>query len=143
MPYWLFILYGLWHRTNCRTPFSDSGKSKLSQSLELYRLQNINRYILEQIETGYLVLDENYHVVLSNPAACNLLGIESKYGHEKFTLYHSQPDLFELIKFETLENGERFQFDSQQSRYNIHVQVQKLIVPHQTLMLLVLQDAKS
>ncbi|MCP5774610.1 hypothetical protein NL389_32805, partial [Klebsiella pneumoniae] len=42
-----------------------------------------------------------------------------------------------------LENGERFQFESQQSRYNIHVQVQKLIVPHQTLMLLVLQDAKK
>ena len=30
-----------------------------SQSLELNRLQNLNRYILEQIELGYLVLDEN------------------------------------------------------------------------------------
>ncbi len=58
-------------------------------------------------------------------------------------LSQSQPDLFERIHFETLENGERFQFESQQSRYNIHVQVQKLIVPHQTLMLLVLQDAKK
>src|SRR5690606_11022559 len=61
-----------------------------SQSLALHRLQNINRYILEQIETGYLVLDVNYHVVLSNPAACNLLGIESKYGHEKYTLSRSE-----------------------------------------------------
>lgn len=114
-----------------------------SQSLELYRLQNINRYILEQIETGYLVLDENCHVVLSNPAACHLLGIPQMYAHDKFSLYQSQPDLFQLINFENLENGERFQFDSQQSRYNIHVQVQKLIVPQQTLMLLVLQDAKK
>jgi len=114
-----------------------------SQSLELYRLQNINRYILEQIETGYLVLDENYHVVLSNPAACHLLGIEPIYAHERFSLYQSQNDLFELIRFENLENGERLQFESQQSRYNIHVQVQKLIVPHQTLTLLVLQDARK
>lgn len=114
-----------------------------SQSLELYQLQNINRYILEQIETGYLVLDENYHVVLSNPAACHLLGIEPAYSQERFSLYHSQYDLFELVHFENLENGEQFQFESQQSRYNIHVQVQKLIVPHQTLILLVLQDAQK
>ncbi|WP_347453451.1 ATP-binding protein [Acinetobacter thermotolerans] len=114
-----------------------------SQSMELYRLQNINRYILEQIDTGYLVLDENCHVVLSNPAACHLLGIEQTYSFDKFPLYQFQPDLFELIRFENLENGERFQFESQQSRFNIHVQVQKLIVPHQTLMLLVLQDARK
>ena len=44
------------------------------QSIELYQLQNINRYILEQIEEGYLVLDENYDIVVSNPA-CSLLGI--------------------------------------------------------------------
>lgn len=42
------------------------------QSIELYQLQNINRYILEQIEEGYLVLDENYDIVVSNPAACSL-----------------------------------------------------------------------
>ncbi|MFI8040410.1 histidine kinase, partial [Acinetobacter baumannii] len=35
------------------------------QSIELYQLQNINRYILEQIEEGYLVLDENYDIVVS------------------------------------------------------------------------------
>ncbi len=114
-----------------------------SQSIELNRLQNINRYILEQIETGYLVIDENFHVVLSNPAACHLLGIPAMYAHDKFPLYRFQPDLFELIKFEDLKNGERFQFESQQSRYNIHVRVQKLLVPHQTLILLVLEDAKK
>ena len=141
LAFLFFVVYGTGQIAVRR--FQILENLNFSQSLELHRLQNINRYILEQIETGYLVLDENYHVVLSNPAACNLLGIESKYGHEKFTLSQSQPDLFELIHFETLENGERFQFESQQSRYNIHVQVQKLIVPHQTLMLLVLQDAKK
>ena len=113
-----------------------------SQSLELNRLQNINRYILEQIETGYLVLDDNCHVVLSNPAACVLLGIPPAYSTEKYPLYKAQPDLFQLLKFEALQNGEKFQFESQQSRYHIHVHVQKLNVPHQTLTLLVLQDAQ-
>ncbi len=114
-----------------------------SQSVELNQLQNINRYILEQIETGYLVLDENCHVVLSNPAACSLLGIASSYSFDKYPLYKTQPDLFELLKFEDLQNGEKFQFESQQSLYHIHVHVQKLIAPQQTLTLLVLQDGQK
>lgn len=113
-----------------------------SQSLELHRLQNINRYILEQIDTGYLVLDENCHVVLSNPAACHLLGMPTSYQQDKYPLYTAQPDLFELLKFEELKSGEKFQFKSQQSRYHIQVLVQKLVVPHQLLTLLVLQDAQ-
>lgn len=141
LAFLFFVVYGTGQIAVKR--FQVLENLNFSQSIELNRLQNINRYILEQIETGYLVLDENCHVVLSNPAACHLLGIQAMYSHEKFPLYRSQPDLFELIKFEDLENGERFQFESQQSRYNIHIQVQKLIVPHQTLMLLVLEDAKK
>ena len=64
------------------------------------------------------------------------------YSTEKYPLYKAQPDLFQLLKFEALQNGEKFQFESQQSRYHIHVHVQKLNVPHQTLTLLVLQDAQ-
>ena len=112
-----------------------------SQSLELNRLQNLNRYILEQIELGYLVLDENCHIVLSNPAACLLLGIPPLYAYDKYPLYKIQADLFELIKFEQLQDGERFQFESQLSRYHMHIEVQKLMVPHQTLTLLVLPDS--
>ncbi len=141
LAFLFFVVYGIGQIAVRR--FQILENLNFSQSMELHRLQNINRYILEQIDTGYLVLDENYHVVLSNPAACHLLGIEHTYSFDKFSLYQFQPDLFELIHFESLENGERFQFESQQSRFNIHVQVQKLIVPHQTLMLLVLQDAQK
>ncbi|MGB9190900.1 MULTISPECIES: sensor histidine kinase [unclassified Acinetobacter] len=112
-----------------------------SQSLELNRLQNLNRYILEQIELGYLVLDENCHIVLSNPAACLLLGIPPLYAYDKYPLYKAQPDLFELLKFDQLRDGEKFQFESQLSHYHMHIEVQKLMVPQQTLTLLVLQDA--
>lgn len=64
------------------------------------------------------------------------------YTHDSYPLIKLQPDLFELLKFDRLRNGEKFQFDSQLSRYHIHIQVQKLLVPHQTLTLLVLQDAQ-
>ena len=114
-----------------------------SQSLELNRLQNINRYILEQTEMGYLVLDENCHVVLSNPAACHLLGIHPKYAHATYPLYKVQPDLFDLFKFDQLQDGEKFQFESQLSHFHVHIQVQKLKVPHQTLTLLALQDGRK
>ncbi|WP_168460942.1 HAMP domain-containing sensor histidine kinase [Acinetobacter sp. A1] len=114
-----------------------------SQSLELHRLQNINRYILEQTEMGYLVLDENCHVVLSNPAACYLLGIPAQYAHSTYPLYKIQPDLFDLFKFDQLQDGEKFQFESQLSNFHVHIQVQKLKVPHQTLTLLALQDGQK
>lgn len=115
-----------------------------SQSLQINQLQNINRYILEQIKTGYLVLDQNCHIVLTNPEACVLLGIEPLYQIEAaYPLYKVQPDLFEVMKFEDLPDGDAFQFESQQSRFHIHVRVQKLNVPHQTLTLLVLQDAQK
>lgn len=71
------------------------------QSIELYQLQNINRYILEQIEEGYLVLDENYDIVLSNPAACSLLGIPPQFASEKYPLAKWHADLFEILNLIT------------------------------------------
>ena len=140
LAFLFFVVYGCGQIAVRR--FQILENLNFSQSIELHQLQNINRYILEQIETGYLVLDENCHVVLSNPAACHLLGIPAAYSADKYPLYMTQPDLFELLKFEDLKDGEKFQFESQQSLYHIHVHVKKLIVPHQLLTLLVLQDAQ-
>lgn len=113
------------------------------QSIEIHQLQNINRYILEQIEDGYLVLDESNHIVLSNPAANTLLGIHLPVYPEKTPLVKWQPDLFELIKFSDLEEGEEFSFESQLSPYTVHVRVKHLVVPEQALVLLILKDAQK
>ena len=113
------------------------------QSNELFKLQNINRYILEQIEVGYLVLDDNFKIIVINPAACSLLGISSLYAHEQFHLATFQSDLFEILKTTIISDGHRFQFESSQSMYTIDVRVQKLIVPHQALTLLILEDAQK
>lgn len=114
-----------------------------NQSIEIHQLQNINRYILEQIEDGYLVLDESNHIVLTNPAANTLLGIHLPTSLEKTPLIKLQPDLFELIQFSNLEDGEEFSFESQQSPYTINVRVKHLLVPEQALVLLVLKDAQK
>ncbi|KXZ72471.1 sensor histidine kinase [Acinetobacter venetianus] len=113
------------------------------QSIEIHQLQNINRYILEQIEDGYLVLDESNHIVLTNPAANTLLGINVPVSQEKTPLIKWQPDLFELIKFSELEDGEEFTFESQQSPFTVNVRVKHLIVPEQPLFLLILKDAQK
>ena len=55
----------------------------------------------------------------------------------------TQPDLFELLRFDPLEDGEQFIFESQLSTYNVHIKVQRLIVPHQALILLRLQDVQQ
>ncbi len=114
----------------------------LKQSLELRRLQDINRYILEQIETGYLVIDENYHVIFSTPAACQLLNISPFYAYHKKPLYLIQEALFEILHLEQLHDGERFQFEPLDSQNICSIHVQKLIIPNQTLTLLVIQDAQ-
>lgn len=113
------------------------------QSIELFKLQNINRYILEQIEMGYLVLDEQCKIIVSNPAACLLLGISPLYAHEQYHLSNFQPDLYEIFKDAILHDGERFQFESHQSTHVLDIQVQRLIVPNQALTLLILEDAQK
>ena len=78
-----------------------------------------------------MVLDESNHIVLTNPAANALLGINVPVSQEKTPLIKWQPDLFELIKFSELEDGEEFTFESQQSPFTVNVRVKHLIVPEQ------------
>ena len=115
----------------------------LSQAQELRRLKDISSYILDQIEHGYLVLDENYHVVLTTPAACNFLGISPIHAYEKQPLYSVQPELFDVLHLERLIEGEKFQFEAKHSLYQLHVRIQTLRIPHQTFTLLVLEDART
>ena len=141
LAFLFFVVYGIGQVSLQRFQLLESLNTH--QSNELFQLQNINRYILEQIEVGYLVLDKKCKIIVTNPAACTLLGISPLYAHEQFHLATFQPDLFDLLKASLLMDGERFQFESQQSTYTVDVRVQKLIVPHQALTLLILEDAQK
>lgn len=141
LAFLFFVVYGLGQFSIQRFQLLESLTTY--QSNELFKFQNINRYILEQIEVGYLVLDENCKIIVSNPAACTLLGISPLYAHEQFHLATFQPDLYQILKRSLISDGERFQFESQQSTYVVDVRVQNLVVPHQALTLLILEDAQK
>ena len=140
LAFLFFVVYGLGQFAIQRFHVLESLNT--FQSNELFKLQNINRYILEQIEVGYLVLDEHFKIVVSNPAACTLLGISPLYAHEQFHLATFQPDLYDILRQKTIHDGERFQFESTQSTYTVDVRVQNLIVPNQALTLLTLEDTQ-
>ncbi len=141
LAFLFFVMYGIGQIAVQRFRLLEN--LNFYQSIELNQLQNINRAILEQIEVGYLVLDEQQQVILNNPAACSLLGIPPIFTDEKYFLRKLQPDLYTLIRFSDLKDGERFLFESQLSPFSVDIQVQKLLVPHQALTLLILQDAQK
>jgi two-component system sensor histidine kinase PilS (NtrC family) len=63
-------------------------------------------------------------VVLSNPAAYTLLGIPALMVFRSAPLQEIQPDLYQYLQQNSANQGERFIFETMQSRYNIHVRVQ-------------------
>ncbi|NHB59196.1 sensor histidine kinase [Acinetobacter shaoyimingii] len=136
-----FVFYGIGQVSIQRFQVLESLNTH--QSNELFKLQNINRYILEQIEVGYLVLDDHFKIIVINPAACSLLGISALYSHQPFHLMTFQSDLYNMLNTTLISDGHRFQFKSSQSSYTVDVRVQKLIVPHQALTLLILEDAQK
>lgn len=115
----------------------------LTQAAELQRLQEISRSVLNQVETGYLAVDENFHVVFTTPAACQFLAIAPTYSYRKQPLYSIQPHLFDALYVDGYPKGEKFQFTVEQNNCHLHIQVQELHLPNQTLTLLVLEDART
>ncbi|WP_269913881.1 sensor histidine kinase [Acinetobacter sp. HY1485] len=113
------------------------------QYLELMQLQDLNRAILEQISMGYLVVDEDLNIILSNPASHQLLGMPASSLFRTVSLQELQKDFYHYLDTHQPSHGERFIFDTVQSKFSIHVQIQKLDVPQQTLTLLIMQDAQK
>nr|WP_174506921.1 ATP-binding protein [Acinetobacter sp. Marseille-Q1620] len=141
LAFLFFVVYALGQYSRKRFQFLESLSS--TQSIKLSTLQNINRYILEQTETGYLVLDETLQVIVCNPAAHTLLELENN----KFNQYQSfealHPQLFELFQHVTLLKQSSFQFKSENSLFHINIQIQKLVLPEQELSMLILHDSQK
>lgn len=114
------------------------------QSIELIQLQDLNRYILEQTDMGYLILNQTHSIVLMNPAAQSLLNISSNVKTQRQPLSEIHDALNHKLEQKKFSEGERFLFkqDITDGQVNIDIRVQKLTVPHQQLTLLIMQDAK-
>lgn len=116
--------------------------ANLDQALALQQWQNINRHILEQIDTGYLVLDQQQNIVLTNPAARHLLGLDQGLSPENLALQHAHPKLFQQLQHHAYQEGEQFQFNPSLNQTTTLITLQKLSVPPQLLSLLIIQDSQ-
>ncbi|MFT4021898.1 MAG: ATP-binding protein [Acinetobacter sp.] len=117
----------------------------LAQSYELEQLQNINQYILEQIDMGYLVVDQRLCVVLSNPASDELLGISPENKFKEMPLWQFNFPLYQYLYHHQVQQGERFSLNipHHNTEQQLIIRVQKLTLPQETLTLLTIQHAEK
>ncbi len=141
MAFLFFVVYGIGKLAVQRFKILENLTE--NQSLELHQLQNLNRYILDQSQDGYLVLNPKLQIVLSNPAACQLIGIHPLLAQQQLALASLQPDLYEIMRFGKIKDGEQFRFVSQHSKYQVQIKVQQLMMPKQNLTLLILKDSQQ
>ncbi|WOE30670.1 MULTISPECIES: HAMP domain-containing sensor histidine kinase [unclassified Acinetobacter] len=115
----------------------------MRQAFTLERLQGINHVVLEQSETGYLVLDEHQHIILINPASQLLLGIQVNLTTTPCALKSIHPELFKFLQRYTQKELTKMPFKSAISEYSTLITIQKLNMTNHILSLLVIQDIKT
>lgn len=111
-----------------------------NQSYALHQLQHINRYILEQIETGYLVLDEDLNMILANPAALNLLGLSHLSRTKTTPLDRIYPEFYQCVSDNIGKHAPEFKFNARKSNSFLSIELKFLKTYDQNLSLLVIQD---
>ena len=65
------------------------------RAVDLEDLGRLNKYIVQRMQSGLVVLDDQYQIRLLNEAARHLLGLNDKQEHLK--LEQSAPELFKCI----------------------------------------------
>ncbi len=74
------------------------------RAIDLENLGLLNEHIVQRIESGVLVLEEQYRICLLNEAARRLLGLHDKQHQE---LKNSVPELFRHITYWAQKGGRR------------------------------------
>ena len=65
------------------------------RAIDLKNLGLLNEYIVQRMQSGLVVLDENYQIRLLNEAARHLLGLEEHRHYQRLKI--SAPELFEHL----------------------------------------------
>ncbi|MCH8162982.1 MAG: hypothetical protein IIA99_02660 [Proteobacteria bacterium] len=65
------------------------------RAIDLKNLGLLNEYIVQRMQSGLVVLDEDYQIRLLNEAARHLLGLDEHHHYQK--LSESAPELFEYL----------------------------------------------
>lgn len=108
----------------------------ISKSIDLEQVKKINSTILEKIDTGYIVLSEDFKILLINPAAKLALSFGRMDSNElrlhKPNMYHA------LIK--RMQLHDKFVFDFEGDGLKVQISFQKLELTHQSLFLIGLEE---
>ena len=75
------------------------------RAIDLENLGLLNEYIVQRMQSGLVVLDENYQIRLLNEAARHLLGLDEHHHYQK--LKKSTPELFECLNDWYQKGGQR------------------------------------
>lgn len=100
-------------------------KINIIQSNELIRTQEINNIILDQIDTGYMVLDQDYNIIVINPAAKEILNIQNSDGNQ---LQKISTKMYQVLK-EKLSLHKKMDFDFNDDGISIKISFQKIDLP--------------
>lgn len=121
----------------------------IHQSEELSQLQGINQSIMQQIDVGYLLINKQAQIVLSNPRACQLLGLPQLVSYEKYPLEVWQDEFYQYIQEHSLICPDEhlrhhaFHFHSHQSGYKMNVKWHILHTANEPMTLFILKDTQE
>lgn len=132
-------------------------RTALTKGLELERLQRINQHILQKVEVGYLVLNEQMDIIMSNTVACRLLGMPDLIPYQQYPLNVWQKEFWDYLNqerkedyllihqdiFEQKRKNIRFSFYCERTHYKIDIKMQALNASQETLTLFTLQDMQE
>lgn len=108
----------------------------LVQSEELSRFQEINQKIMDQIDTGYVVLDSDYSILLINPAARQMLKI---WDAKNCLLLQHHHQFMNALRSNLIFRSDRISFGFKQDDIDVYV-TYSVLSQERGLSLLVIED---
>jgi two-component system sensor histidine kinase PilS (NtrC family) len=112
-----------------------------SQRSALIQLQHIHQMIIEQLQTGFLVLDAQCKIISFNEAAWTLLSLPIHKSDHQPQLAQIMPDLAVLLQQKSLlrQRGV-FEFQPHPAAEKLSIQYQPITSNHQQLRLLIIES---
>lgn len=136
--------YALGQLTNRRFQFIE--KLAVTERSAFLQLQQINQNIIEQLDTGFLVIDQQNKIVMLNDAARTLLELPiSALHNEKNYLNAVQPQLHESLKNHQEKNFKGFfnMFLHHEEDIGVAVKYRPIITHEQDMTLLIIESLQK
>lgn len=111
----------------------------ISKTIDLEQIKKINNAILEKIDTGYIVLSDDFKILLINPAARQTLKLSRIESNE---LKYVMPTMYAAL-IKRLKIYDKFVFDFKGDGLEVQISFQKLDLTHQSLLLIGLEEVEK